>query len=103
MFRDVLRSDTGLQYDDKVSGYAISLDFDVSMFAGDGTGVKKVVRHSVDGIARDAVAGSALKANCNMKFFSLENLTMNLDISCSHLDVFVCELKVYLDYYTFVN
>ena len=103
MFRDVLRSDTGLQYDDKVSGYAISLDFDVSMFAGDGTGVKKVVRHSVDGIATDAVAGSALKANCNMKFVSLENSTTNLDISGSHLDVFVCVLKVYLNYYTFVN
>ena len=103
MFEGVLRSDTGLQYDDRVSGYVISLDFDVSMFAGDGTGVKKVVRHSVDGIATDAVAGSALKANCNMKFSSLENSTMNLDISCSHLDVFVCVLKVYLDYYTFVN
>jgi hypothetical protein len=81
MFGGVLRSDTGLQYDDKVSGYAVSLDFDVSMFAGDGTGVKKVVHHSVDCIARDAVAGSALKANCNMTFFSLENLITNLDIS----------------------
>ena len=103
MFRDVLRSDTGLQYDDKVSGYVISLDFDVSMFAGDGTGVKKVVRHRVDGIARDAVAGSALKANCDMKLFCLQSLKMNLDISCIHLDKFVCVLKVYLDYYTFVN
>ena len=103
MFRDVLRSDTGLQYDDKVSGYVISLDFDVSMFAGDGTDEKKVVRHSVDGIARDAVAGSALKANCGMKFFSLENLKMSLDISCSHLNVFVYVLKIYLDYYTVVN
>lgn len=103
MFRDVLRSDTGLQYDDKVSGYVISLDFDVSMFAGDGMGEKRVVRHSVDGIARDAVAGSGLKANCDMKSSSPENLKMNLDISCSHLDEFVCVLKVYLDYYIFVN
>ena len=80
MFGGVLRSDTGLQYDDRVSGYVISLDFDVSMFAGDGTGEKKVVPHSADGIARDAVAGSGLKANCDMKFSSPENLKMNLEM-----------------------
>ena len=80
MFGVVLRSDTGLQYDDRVSGYVMSLDFDVSMFAGDGTGEKKVVRHSVDGIARDAVAGNALKANCDMKFSSPENLKINLEM-----------------------
>ena len=78
MFRDVLRSDTGLRYDDKVSGYAISLDFDVSMIAGDGTGVKKVVRHSVDGIATDAVAGIALLKLVLLELTLLEILLLEL-------------------------
>ena len=50
----------------------ISRDFDISMFPGDGTGEKRVVCHSVDGIARNVVAGGELKANCDLRFFPSE-------------------------------
>ena len=52
---------------------------------GGGTGEKRVVCHSVDGIARNVVAGGELKANCDLRFFPLENLKMNLEMPNSSI------------------